>query len=356
MTIGDGKSEEYVSNFKVTYSETNTTGFAAPTATYTNAGVGEALTATVTLTSFNDADPEAGTQLIKVGKYVYTATVDSNYNIKSGETAVVELEGSVIKGYTLTAKNNTTAAPTIGNVWYDGAAHTPAQLNTAENATEGVTKTYYVLKPGAEDWEKVEDDTIPAFTTAGTYQVKAVLTKDSYYDLTLDTVTFTIKSATYVTEKFDWVTGWDVVLVYTNDTVPGFTYDGAMMYDVSKLGYKYGTTKNADGTVGTTQYTHVFGLVIAGDADITKVTSSNETALDIDYSSKNGSTQGGVAWARLDVNSSTSVELLDLVFVQGVYNVNETYMAQQMANVLKSDVNGDKMVDTRDCALIKANS
>ena len=355
MTTGDGKSEEYVSNFKVTYKENNTEGFTAPTAKYANAGSGDPLTATVTLTSFNDADPVAGTQLIKVGKYVYTATVDPNYNIKSGETAVVELEGSVITGYTLTAKNNTEAAPTIGNVWYDGAAHTPAQLN-AKDATADVTKTYYVLKPGESDWEKVEGDTIPAFTAAGTYQVKAVLTKDSYYDLTLDTVTFTIKAATYVVEKFDWVTGWDVVLVHTNDTVPGFTYDGAKMYDVSKLGYKYGTTKNADGTVGTQGYTKVFGLVIAGDADITKVKSSNETALGINYSNMSGSTQGGVAWARLDVNSSSSVELLDLVFVQGVYNVNETYMAEQMAIVLKSDVNGDKMVDTRDCALIKANS
>ena len=359
---GDDATTEIVSDFYIAYTEGNTTGYTAPTATYPNAGENGTIDATVTLKSFNDADPAAGTQLIKVGKYVYTATVDSNYNIKTGETKVVEVTGAHIEGYTLTAKGSKTEK--IGNVWYDDAAHTPAQLNVDvddpttedvnEAATADVTIKYHTLAPGATEW--TVSDTIPEFTTAGTYQVKAVLTKDSYYDLTLDTVTFTIKAATYVVEKFDWVTGWDVVLVYTNDIVPGFTYDGAKMYDVSALGYKYGTTKNADGTVGTQGYTHVFGLVVAGDADITKVTSSNETALDINYSTMEGNMPSGVAKARLDVNSSSSVELLDLVFVQGVYNVNETYMAQQMAIVLKSDVNGDKMVDTRDCALIKANS
>ena len=226
---------------------------------------------------------------------------------------------------------------------------TVAGSNTITITAKAVTIT-------VDDKEKVIGDADPAFTgtvtglvnesdlgtitytradgeTAGEYAITAKYTANSNYDVTVVTGTLTIKDPTYVVEiTEDYVTGYSLVLVYTNSNAT-FTYASAAMYDVTSAGYKY---NNAD------EYSHVYALVVKGNASADQVAAGTTPVTDT------------LNCSDLDGNKSGSVDLRDAVAVVAVYNANETYMTKYMAIVLEADVNHDKHVTSDDFSLIKA--
>ena len=169
--------------------------------------------------------------------------------------------------------------------------------------------------------------------TVGNYKIDASYTANPNYTVTVVTGTLTIKNPTYVVEiTEDYVTGYSLVLVYTNDKAT-FTYDGNTMYNVTSAGYKY---NNAD------EYSHVYALVVKGNASADQVAAGTTPVTDT------------LNCSDLDVNKSGSVDLRDAVAVVAVYNANETYMTKYKAIVLEADVNHDKHVTSDDFSLIKA--
>lgn len=331
---GNNVEEDY-------YKEYADTAAALPVAEYDCLETNQKGNATVTITTPDDA-----TELKSVGSYTVTASLSDNYKILN-PTCTLLIDGGLIEGYDL--QNTTEGA----KVWYDDQDHIVAQLvkDTTLKPTDDKTTIKYSLNGG--EWQ----DTIPEVKEVGTYELKMKITADSYYDFT-DTVNFEIKNVEYKVEKTDYVTGWDLVLVYTNDAVPGFTYTVDVdtpvvknMYNVSDLGYEHGTVWNAAGTAVVTtgtRYTYVYAIVVFGDADITKVTPSNTASITIDRTNTKD---------RYDVNNSNSVDINDLVAVQGTYNVGSDYLNdEQMSIVLRADVSGNKKVDTYDCSLVKLYS
>ena len=169
--------------------------------------------------------------------------------------------------------------------------------------------------------------------TVGNYKIDASYTANPNYTVTVVTGTLTIKDPTYVVEiTEDYVTGYSLVLVYTNDKAT-FTYDGNTMYNVTSAGYKY---NNAD------EYSHVYALVVKGNASADQVAAGTTPVADT------------LKCDDLDVNKSGSVDLRDAVAVVAVYNANATYMTKYMAIVLEADVTHNKHVSSDDFSLIKA--
>ena len=350
--VNEGVTKDHEGNVVTEdyYKEYENTAAALPVAEYDCLETNHKGNATVEITT-----PEDATELKSVGSYTVTASLSDNYKILN-PTCKLLIDGALIKGYDLQnadANNDGSVTDADETVWYDGNNHVVAQLvkeTTLVPAEESVTIKYSL--DGGE-WQ----DSIPSVKEVGKYELKMKITADSYYDF-IDTVNFEIKNVEYKVEKTDYVTGWDLVLVYTNDAVPGFTYtiegDTTVvknMYNVSDLGYEHDTVWNAAGTaVATagTHYTHVYGLVVFGDADITKVVPSNEASITINRNNTKN---------RYDVNNSNTVDINDLVAVQGTYNVGADYLNdEQMSVVLRADVSGNKKVDTYDCSLIKLNS
>lgn len=328
----DGKGDAVTADYFKAYSAGIT--YANPIATYTDLTTNTTTNAIVTEAN--------GGALNATGSYTFNATINDNYTI-TNPTKTVLIDGGKIEGYTLVNTNEGT------EVWYDGNDHDVAKLVIDEEKTprdkDGglviVTKKYSI--DGGKSWS----ESIPKVTEVGKNEVQMKLTADGYYDQ-IQKVNFEIKNVEYKVEKTDWITGWDMVLVYTNDTVPGFKYNGKIMYNLSGLAEKY--------KYDTTEYAYVYGLVINGDADITKVVPSNELATAIDY---DGATDGVQATQsnQYDVNSSKNIDINDLVAVQGIYNVDNLYLNDYLMSVVcRADVNRDKKVNTLDCSLIKTNS
>ncbi len=169
--------------------------------------------------------------------------------------------------------------------------------------------------------------------TVGGYEIDASYTANPNYSVTVHKGTLTIEAPVYVTEiTEEYVAGYKLVLVYTNSN-GAFTYDTAAMYDVTAAGYKY---------QNTTEYSHVYGLVVAdADADAGKVAAGTGAFETLPYG--------------YDVNGNGTVaDLDDAMVVVGVYNVRAAYVPAKMKMVLQADVNGDKLVDAGDFGTIRA--
>lgn len=127
----------------------------------------------------------------------------------------------------------------------------------------------------------------------------------------------------------EYVSGYVLILAFTNDETVAFDYDGMAMYDVSANGYKAD-----DGAY----YAYAFALVVADDADEDAVSlvdrSSSHTVLSCTE----------------NVNNSATTDLRDAVAVMAVYQSTETYFEQYMRIVLQCDVNADGVVNVGDCA------
>lgn len=139
----------------------------------------------------------------------------------------------------------------------------------------------------------------------------------------------------------DYVSGYCLILVYTNDDVT-FSFNEGGMYDVTSAGYKYNGTA----------YDHVYATVVYGRTGDPAETISTET-LKAGVKTDSTAVIDTLTYS-LDVNNSDSVDLRDAVAVVAVYNVNETYMRNHLPIVLKADVSHDKKVDASDFGKIKA--
>ena len=307
--------------------------------------------------NYNDVT-DTYTFVIKEGTLTVTGTDYNNAYDGNAHTITVSAPDGAAITYSETENGAYSAtAPTLTNVggktvyWkVEKAGYTTvAGSNTITITAKAVTIT-------VDDNEKTLGDKDPAFTgtvtglvdnndlgtitytradgeTAGEYAITANYTANANYDVTVVTGTLTIKDPTYVVEiTEDYVIGYSLVLVYTNDKAT-FTYDGNTMYNVTSAGYKY---NNAD------EYSHVYALVVNGIADTASVAAGTTPVADI------------LKCDDLDVNKSGSVDLRDAVAVVAVYNANETYMTKYMAIVLEADVNHDKHVSSDDFSHIKA--
>lgn len=300
-TIQDGTTQAYTEN-----------PISPPTASCSESGV----TPTVKLTSpAGITDPPSD-----VGTYVYTATVNNpNYEI-TNPTCTVKITGQTITGYTLTPYGGE------AGILFDAQEHDAGSLTKDDGATPDVQKKYQLDCGG---WV----DVMPKVRAVGTHYLKVRLTKTGFEEKVLES-TVTILPVSYVTERCDYLAGWDLVLAYTN-TDATFTYDGISMYELTSLGYQYGET----------QYAHVYGALVQGYGNVTLVTPSSLAAKSIGCVSGDN---------RFDVNQSEIADINDVVAVQAVYNIREEYFAEdKIPIVLRADVNGDKRVDTSDCNLIK---
>ena len=127
------------------------------------------------------------------------------------------------------------------------------------------------------------------------------------------------------------------------------------MYNMTRLGYEYGTVFDSRGnvTAAGTKYNHVFGVLVNGVADETKVVPSNDPANTHTIDPESTETKN-----RNDVNQSNSCDIYDLVAVQAVYNVDTVQFVndKQMHIALKCDVTGNKMVNMQDYQMIKSAS
>lgn len=160
-----------------------------------------------------------------------------------------------------------------------------------------------------------------------------------------------MKPVTFCTESSRYVCGWNLLLVYTNDDVPGFLYQNSPMYEISDLGYRFGIIWNEDRTKilsEGTSYDHVYAILLREIPSPEEVRSSHDPAGEKYVLSLGGK-------ERADVNQSDSVDINDLVAVAAIYNVNGLYLNDpaRMSLVLCADISGDGTVDTYDCALIQ---
>lgn len=367
---------------------------ANPDATYD----GEAhASATVTLPegatisyTCNEVEYNAVPSFTDVGTYTvsYTITAGGNYNDVTGSYTFTIKKGTLdVTGTDYTGEYDG-QAHTITVTAPDGAAVTYSETKngeysaTALTLTDAGTKTVYwkVEKAGyttvtgsntiaitkkavtitIDAKSKSIGDADPEFTatvtglvnntdlgtitytrepgeTAGTYEIRANYTENANYDVTVTKVNLTITAPAFVVETVkEYVPGYSLVLVYTDGNAT-FTYDGTAMYDVTTAGYKCKTEESE------TSYTHVYALVVEGEADQTKIAAGTTPVVE------------KLKCNDLDVNKSGSVDLRDAVAVVAVYNANETYMTNYVSIVLEADVNHDKHVDIKDFGAIKAD-
>lgn len=124
-------------------------------------------------------------------------------------------------------------------------------------------------------------------------------------------------------ETTEYVSGYSLVLVYTDYGTQPYAYDDAAMYDVSDAGYLFNDL----------DYAHVYALVIEGAAELSRAAAVEESAGTVSYSH--------------DVDGSGTIEPADAIAVQAVYN---TSAMTDMLVVLRADINGDKTVDIFDAA------
>lgn len=345
--------------------------------------------ATITYTYGENEPSSTIPNFTDVGTYTvsYTVSAGDNYNDAAGSYTFTIKEGTL----DVTGTNYTDAydgqAHTITVTAPEGAAVTYREtengeyIATAPTLTDAGTKTVYwkVEKHGyttvagsntitiaqkavtitIDAQSKSIGDTDPKFTatvtglvsendlgtiiytrepgeTAGQYEISASYTANANYKVTVMTAKLTISAPAFVVETVkEYVPGYSLVLVYTDGNAT-FTYDGTAMYDVTTAGYKYKTEESE------TSYTHVYALVVEGEADQTKIAAGTTPVVE------------KLKCNDLDVNKSGSVDLRDAVAVVAVYNANETYMTNYVSIVLEADVNHDKHVDIKDFGAIKA--
>lgn len=167
----------------------------------------------------------------------------------------------------------------------------------------------------------------PVYSAVGEYTVYFKASLKGYEDA-YGSAKVNIKAPAYKTEATEYVAGYSLVLVYTNQSGLNFTYDGRAMYDVTAAGY------SLEGQA----YSHVYGIVVQGNADMTKLAYAVGTATRIGYST--------------DINASGTTDLKDAINTVAVYNADSAYMADKMMLVLRADVDHSKTVDNADTTLV----
>ena len=365
-------------------------GFSAPTAKFSNldSGTTELTPGEIVWTT----GPNADKSLKDVGIYTFTAKDQKNYEFNN-PTCTVQVTGKEITGWTLTATGSTTD-PKVGVMFRDGEAYSIGKLVIAEDASivedgeggykdaeghpvTGVKIVYEYFENkyyeegdqipdgkhvGDEIWTVTTDPTnTPKYSELGIRKLRMTVTADNYEKLE-KTVTFTIKNPSFKIEKTEYVAGYSLVLVYTNESGISFKYgkgdDAVQMYDLSIFGYRFNDSLYGN---GTEQHVHVYGTIVKGDAELSKVFASNlaaqELHLPTGYENMMPDKEGYIGNEFVnDVNNKARdgekklVDIDDMTFVQSVYNVNAGNMnlINNIEIIFRCDVNRDKIVDTKD--------
>lgn len=218
-------------------------------------------------------------------------------------------------------KDDLTVSADNVTVDYDGRPH-------GVNAT--ANKLGATIKYADANGEYTLDES-PAYTAVGEYTVKFRATLKGYQPATGE-AKVTINQPEYFTETTEYVSGYSLVLVYTNYDTTRYTYDGNTMLDVTSAGYAHSGI----------EYQHVYGWVVKGTPELNKIGYTQENAPRVAYSK--------------DVNASGTTDLRDAVATVGVYNADATYMKDSnMAMILRADIDHNKKVDSLDYGEILAN-
>ncbi len=170
----------------------------------------------------------------------------------------------------------------------------------------------------------------PKYKDVGEYTVYFKATLKGYADAA-GSAKVKITEPAYYTESVEYVAGHSLVLVYTNTDGLNFKYDNRTMYDVTNAGY----------SLSGTAYKHVYGIVVSGTSDMTKLSYATGTATMVGYSTN------------VNGDSENTTDVKDAVCVVSVYNADPTYMTDaNMMVVLRADVNHDKKVDNSDTNMV----
>lgn len=234
---------------------------------------------------------------------------------------------------------------TVINKDYDGTSYTFTVVPTPADAVKSTSVKYF--KDGQEVTEMKE---------AGTYTIKyEVKGKDGYSDVSgeLKLVigepkfyvevnlgdTITNSAANFTGDK-------KIVLVYTDQDNLFWTYDNNAMVEVTMNNYKYVGSETTQDT-----FKHVYAFVTKAVENATLDTYKAK----VNYTS---ATRDGKNFLinpyGYDVNFMNGIENGDIVTVYGVYNNVNSYFKDvaEQKKLLKSDINGDKVVDGTDTGLV----
>lgn len=201
---------------------------------------------------------------------------------------------------------------------YDGNAY-------GVTAAANITGAEILYKDASGDYTLT---TSPTYSAVGSYTVEFKASLKGYRDA-YGSATVKINPPKYETETTEYVAGYSLILVYTDQDGMAFTYDGHAMCDVTTAGYV------KDGK----SFKHVYGVVVEGAADMTKLAFTAGASAQVGYSN--------------DVNGSNKTDLQDVVATVGVYNARAEFMNDaKMMTVLRADVNHDKQVTSADITLV----
>ena len=260
-----------------------------------------------------DAEVEGAFTLVESECYI--ETLDSSLG-GSAEPCAVSAPAKV----KIVLKDDLTVSAPNVTVDYDGQPHGVTATANKDGAT---------IKYADADGEYTLDKS-PAYTAVGEYTVKFRATLKGYKPA-YGQAKVTINQPKYFTETTEYVSGYTLVLVYTDYDTTRYTYAGNTMLDVTSAGY----------TLGGVEYAHVYGWVVKGSPDLSTIGYTQESAVRVAYSK--------------DVNASGTIDLRDAVATVGIYNADARYMLESnMAMILRADVDHSKKVDSDDYSLILA--
>lgn len=266
-----------------------------------------------------------------IGTYTFKALAQDTDNVTGyftlgGEAGIGTFETAAAGGNEIPAAISAPAAVTIGlsdaltvsaqdvEKDYDGNAY---GVSAAANKT-GAEIRY---RDASGNYTLT---TSPTYSAVGTYTVEFKASLKGYRDA-YGSATVKINAPKFETETTEYVAGYSLILVYTDQDGMAFTYDGHAMCDVTTAGYV------KDGK----HFKNVYGVVVEGNADMTKLAFTAGTSAKVGYSN--------------DVNGSNKTDLQDVVATVGVYNARAEFMNDaKMMTVLRADVNHDKQVTSAD--------
>lgn len=276
-------------------------------------------------------------------------TADFVISNTSASTYLESIDGIKIK-----TTNNEKVTVAINLKEYEVEVSVDGDTKTDETLTVPYTNeghTFNVTaKPEATVSYKVNGTASDSVSVSerGTYTIEYTITPETGYAEITGAFTLIIGDPEYVVEvnldsnaeNRDYVAGKKVVLVYTNTDGLAFNYGSDLMIDVTERGYKYN---------GTAEYSHVYAFVtdaIESDnaevtvkdykANISCVIPSPEELIKLEYS--------------MDLNFDNSLTVQDITVAYGVYTANEDYFKniKYQKNILRTDINGDKVVNNDD--------
>lgn len=218
-------------------------------------------------------------------------------------------------------KDDLTVSADDVTVDYDGQPHGVTATANKDGAT---------IKYADADGEYTLNES-PAYTAVGEYTVKFRATLKGYQPATGE-AKVTINQPKYFTETTEYVSGYSLVLVYTDYDATRYTYNGNTMLDVTSAGYARSGV----------EYQHVYGWVVKGAPELSKIGYTQDNTVRVAYSK--------------DVNASGTTDLRDVVATVGIYNADARYMLDSnMAMILRADIDHNKKVDSRDYGAILAD-